>query len=275
MRSSMTGSRLACVLTLSVCMALTMAACSKTEQQAASSPAAAPKAGAPAATNEAPTAGTAPQQAASQPTPGPSAPAGEAAAAASTPPVAAPPAAPVPPPPPPPRTFTLAAGTVLTVKTVSTLSTDSQAAGNTFKATLADPIVEGDWVVARKGAEVEGVVVAADKGGRVKGTAQLEIAVTSLTLTDGQRISLETSMAAAAAKSEKKKDVGKVAITTGAGAIIGAIAGGGKGAAIGAAVGGAGGTAAVMGTRGGPAVIPAGAELRFKVKSAVEITEKK
>jgi hypothetical protein len=158
---------------------------------------------------------------------------------------------------------------------MSTLSTDSQAAGNTFKATLADPIVEGDWVVAREGSEVEGVVVAADKGGRVKGTAQLEVAITGLTLSDGQRVRLETSMAAAAAKSEKKKDVGKVAITTGAGAIIGAIAGGGKGAAIGAAVGGAGGTAAVMGTRGGPAVIPAGSQLHFKVKSAVEITEKK
>jgi outer membrane lipoprotein SlyB len=82
-------------------------------------------------------------------------------------------------------------------------------------------------------------------------------------------------MAAAGAKSEKKKDVGKVAITTGAGAIIGAIAGGGKGAAIGAAVGGAGGTAVVMGTRGGPAVIAAGSELHFKVKTPVEITEKK
>ena len=169
----------------------------------------------------------------------------------------------------------MAEGAVLTVKTVSTLSTDTQTAGNIFKATLAEPIVEGDWVVAKQGADVEGVVVAATKGGRVKGTAQLEVAITGLTLSDGQTVRLDTSMAAAAAKSETKKDVGKVAITTGAGAIIGAIAGGGKGAAIGAAVGGAGGAAVVMGTRGGPAVIPAGSELRFKVKTPVEITEKK
>ena len=136
-------------------------------------------------------------------------------------------------------------------------------------------LVEGDWVVAKEGPEVEGVVVAATKGRRMKGTAQLEVAITSLTLSDGQQIRLDTSMAAAAAKSEKKKDIGKVAITTGAGAIIGGIAGGGKGAAIGAAVGGAGGTAVVMGTRGGPAVIPAGSELHFKVKKPVSITETK
>jgi hypothetical protein len=164
---------------------------------------------------------------------------------------------------------------VLTVRISSALSTDTQAAGNTFKATLADPIVEGDWVIAKKGADVEGVVVASTKGGRVKGTAQLEVAITGVTLSDGQRIRLETAMAAAQAKSEKKKDIGKVAITTGAGAIIGGIAGGGKGAAIGAAVGGAGGTAVVMGTRGGPAVIPAGSELRFAVKAPVDITEKR
>jgi hypothetical protein len=236
-------------------MVLTTAACSKSGRDATPAGAAPP-----AATEQPAGAGaTAPAAAPGQP-------------AADLPAEAA---APAPPPPTPPRTFTLAEGRVLTVKTISTLSTDSQAPGNTFEATLAEPIVSGDWVVAKEGAEVEGIVVAADKGGRVKGTAQLEVAVTGLTLSDGQRIRVETSMASSAAKSEKKKDIGKVAITTGAGAIIGGIAGGGKGAAIGAAVGGAGGTAVVMGTRGGPAVIAAGSELHFKVKRPVDITEKK
>jgi uncharacterized membrane protein len=101
------------------------------------------------------------------------------------------------------------------------------------------------------------------------------VALTALTLSDGQRIRLETAMKAAAAKSEQKKDVGKVAVATGAGAIIGAIAGGGKGAAIGAAVGGVGGTAVVLGTKGGPAVIPARSRLHFAVTRPVEITEKR
>ncbi|MGE5198261.1 MAG: hypothetical protein ACM3H9_01380 [Rhodospirillaceae bacterium] len=178
-------------------------------------------------------------------------------------------------PPPPPRTFTLAAGTVLSVRTNYTLSTDKQSAGDKFEASLAEPIVDGDWVVAPEGAAVEGRVVASSKGGRVKGTAELEVAVTGLTLSDGRRIRLETAMAHAVAKSEAKKDVGKVAITTGAGALIGGIAGGGKGAAIGAAIGGAGGTAVVLGTRGEAAEIPAGSRLHFRVKEPVEITKEK
>ena len=268
---------LGCSMTLSVCMVLTTAACSKTGQEATPAGAVTP------ATTEQPVAGGAP---------GPAAAPGQPAAAAAQPPASAaatsgpPPgqpaadapagaAAPAPPPPPPPRTFTLAEGTVLTILTNHALSSDKHSAGDTFGATLAEPIVEGDWVVAKQGAPVVGVVVASTKGGRVKGVAEIQVAIREITLTDGQRVRVDTEMATAAAKSEKKKDMGKVAITTGAGAIIGGIAGGGKGAAIGAAVGGAGGTAVVMGTRGKPAAIAARSELRFRVTGPVTITEKK
>lgn len=164
---------------------------------------------------------------------------------------------------------------MLTILTSHALSSDTHTAGETFEATLAEPIVEGDWVVAKEGAPVVGMVVASTKGGRVKGVAELQVAIREITLTDGQRVRVDTELSTAAAKSEKKKDMGKVAITTGAGAIIGGIAGGGKGAAIGAAVGGAGGTAVVMGTRGKPAAIAARSELRFRVTRPVKITEKK
>jgi hypothetical protein len=164
---------------------------------------------------------------------------------------------------------------VLTIRTEHPLSSNTHTSGDTFEATLAEPIVEGDWVVAREGARVVGVVVTSTKGGRVKGVAEIQVAVREITLADGQRVRVDTEMSTAAAKSEKKKDIGKVAITTGAGALIGGIAGGGSGAAIGAAVGGAGGAAVVMGTRGKPAEIAARSELRFRVTRPVEITEKK
>lgn len=258
-----------CSLTLSACLALTTAACSKSGQEATPAGAVAP------ATTEQPVAAAAqPASASAQP------PAGAAATSGPAPgqPAAAAPAgaaAPAPPPPPAPRTFTLAEGTVLTILTNHALSSDTHTAGETFEATLAEPIVEGDWVVAKEGAPVVGMVVASTKGGRVKGVAELQVAIREITLTDGQRVRVDTELSTAAAKSEKKKDMAKVAITTGAGAIIGGIAGGGKGAAIGAAVGGAGGTAVVMGTRGKPAAIAARSELRFRVTRPVKITEKK
>jgi hypothetical protein len=183
--------------------------------------------------------------------------------------------APVPPAPPPPRTFTLAAGKVLAVQTEHALSTNTQASGDKFLASLAEPIVEGDWVVAKEGSEVEGLVVVSDKGGKVKGRAALEVSVTAITLTDGQRVPVTTALAGSQAKSGKKKDAGTIAVTTGVGLAIGAIAGGGKGAAIGAAAGGAGGTALVLGTKGGPAEIPARTVLHFQVTKPVEIVEKK
>jgi hypothetical protein len=179
------------------------------------------------------------------------------------------------PAPPPPRTFTLAPGTVLAVRTNYALSTNTQAAGEKFQASLAEPIVEGDWVVAKEGSEVEGLVVVSDKGGKVKGRAELEVTITTITLTDGQRVPVTTALAVSRAKSGQKKDAGTIAITTGVGLAIGAIAGGGKGAAVGAAAGGAGGTALVLGTRGGPAQIPARTVLHFRVTTPVEIVEKK
>jgi hypothetical protein len=195
--------------------------------------------------------------------------------AACSKPAQDPTASPAAPAPRPPRTFTLASGKVLAVQTSYALSTNTQAAGEKFQATLAEPIVEGDWVVAKEGAEVEGLVVVSDKGGKVQGRAELEVTITAITLTDNQRVPVTTALAVSQAKSGKKKDAGTLAITTGVGLAIGAIAGGGKGAAIGAAAGGAGGTALVLGTRGGPAQIPARTVLHFRVTKPVEIVEKK
>jgi hypothetical protein len=180
-----------------------------------------------------------------------------------------------PAPPPAPRTFTLAAGTVLAIRTEHALSTETVVSGDTFQASLTAPIVDGDWVVAKEGAEVEGLVVAATKGGKVKGRAELEVAIKAITLADGQRVPVTTALATKTAASGAKNDAGKIAITTGVGAAIGAIAGGGKGLAIGAAAGGAGGTALVLGTRGKPAEIPARSVLHFEVTKPVEIVERK
>ena len=258
-----------CSVLLLGCLLLTSAACSKPQEEA--TPAASAQTA--ASGQQAPGGAAAPAAAPGQPPA--AATAGPAAAAVQPAAPAQPAAAPAPAPPPPPRTFTLAEGTVLVIETSSALSTDTLSAGDRFEGTLVEPIVKDDWVVAKEGAAVEGTVVESTKGGRVKGSAQLAVALTALTLSDGQRIRLETAMKAAAAKSEQKKDVGKVAVATGAGAIIGAIAGGGKGAAIGAAVGGVGGTAVVLGTKGGPAVIPARSRLHFAVTRPVEITEKR
>ena len=142
---------------------------------------------------------------------------------------------------------------MITIRTTRELSTKTVETGAPFSAVLEEPIRSGDWTIAAAGAKVDGRVVEADKGGRVKGKASLSIELTGLTLADGTKIELVTSPISNEAAANKGKNAAKVGIAAGTGAAIGAIAGGGKGAAIGAVAGGAVGTLA----RGESAEIPA------------------
>ena len=143
--------------------------------------------------------------------------------------------------------------------------------GDAFSAILEEPITVGEWVVARSGARVDGRVVEADKGGRLKGKANLQIELTSLTTNDGQKIEIVTSPLGSQAATNKGKEAAKVGVGAGAGAAVGAIAGGGKGAAIGAVLGGGAGAA----MRGDAAEIPAESVMSFALRSPVRIEERK
>ena len=159
--------------------------------------------------------------------------------------------------------------------TTSTISTNSNKSGEPFSAVLAKAIVDDDWVIAKQGARVEGIIVDSDPGGRVKGVASMTLSLRRLTLSDGRIVELDTDTFIQEAKSTKGRDARRTAIGAGVGAAIGAIAGGGSGAAIGAAVGGGTGAAASLATRGDPAELAPETELRFTLNSPVSITEKK
>ena len=233
----------------------------------------APQQGSPASPQSGqPAAAQSPDAGGGQPATGAQSAAGGSAPAGAAP--STPEAAPPPPPPPPPRTFTLAAGRKLSVFTTSALSTKSNKTGESFVATLAQPIADGDWLIAPKGATVEGTITNSDPGGRVKGVASIAVALTRITLADGRKVAISTSVYGKKARTTKKKDALKIGGGAGIGAAIGAIAGGGKGAAIGAAVGGGAGTGVVLATRGDPAVIPAESRLTFSLRTPITITQR-
>jgi hypothetical protein len=177
----------------------------------------------------------------------------------------------VAPPPPAPKPVTAPAGTQIVIRTNTTLSTKDLKNGDTFTATLQQPLVVDGVTIAPRGAVVEGVVVESDPGGRVKGVAQLSIALRSLQTVEG-KVDIQTGSYAVEAKSSVKKDVTRGAIMTGVGAAVGAIAGGGRGAAVGAGVGAGAGTATAMATRGEPATIPAESVLTFQLRAPVTVT---
>lgn len=206
-----------------------------------------------------------------------------APAPVATTPVPAPvPVVPTPPPaparvvvpkpaaPPAPRNVTIASGTAVKIRTTTQLSTKTATPGERFSANLETPLSANGKVIAPKGAEVEGVVVNSDDGGRVKGLASLSLTVDRIDIA-GKTVPVETSTFVQQARTTKKKDALKVGIGAGIGAAIGAIAGGGRGAAIGAASGGGAGTAVVLATKGEPAVVPAETVLTVRLTAPLTV----
>jgi hypothetical protein len=176
-------------------------------------------------------------------------------------------------PAPTPRSFILGSGRVLSVYTSAPISTKTHKTGDTFIGSLSQVISDGNWVIARKGAAVDGIVTSSDPGGKVKGVASIAVALKGLTLADGRKVAISTNSYNKLAPTTRKNDAKKIGIGAGAGAVIGAIAGGGKGAAIGAGVGGGAGTAATLATRGDPAVIAEESLLTFRLSSPVKIAQ--
>jgi hypothetical protein len=170
-------------------------------------------------------------------------------------------------------TVTLPEGTQLTVRTTIALSTNTHQAGQTFRTHLEDSLVYNGREIAPKGVEVEGRIVQADKGGRVKDRASLTIQLTGMHTTGGRVVEISTNSISLEANATKGKDAAKIAIGSGIGAAVGAIAGGGKGAAIGAGAGAGAGTGVVLATTGDPAVIPSETVLVFELISPVLVAE--
>jgi hypothetical protein len=170
-----------------------------------------------------------------------------------------------------PREYTLPAGTAIAVRPTRDLTTAELATGGTFEALLDSDLTKGDVVLAKAGSRVTGVVVEADKGGKVKGTASLTVGVRSIVGAKSNVIAVHTDSYTATADSTKKKDAVRTGVATGVGAVIGGIAGGGKGAAIGAGAGAAAGVGTNMATRGAAATIPAETLIELKLVAPVTV----
>jgi hypothetical protein len=172
---------------------------------------------------------------------------------------------------PPPATLTIPAGTVLSVRINEFLSSDQNQVGDRVTATLQQPVVVNGYVVARRGQMLVGQVEAAQKAGRIKGTSQLGIELTDLTVADGQSRPILTELWKGSGGTSHGADAATNGGTTALGAAIGSIADWGRGAAIGAGAGAAAGIGAVLLTRGRPTVIPPETWLTFRLKEAVTV----
>jgi hypothetical protein len=165
-----------------------------------------------------------------------------------------------------PEPVVVPAGTRIRVRTTSTLSTKSNNSGESFVATVAEPVTIDGRTVFAEGARAQGVVSLVDKSGRVKGLARI-----GAQLTEIEDVAVNTKSYVVVADKTYGKDATKIGVGAGVGAAIGALAGGGGGAAKGAGAGAGAGTGAVLATRGDPAVIPAESLIWFELESPVTV----
>lgn len=172
---------------------------------------------------------------------------------------------------PPPALLTIPAGTVVVIRTNEFLSTDRNQIGDQFTATLEQPIIVDGYVVVHRGQTVIGKVRSVQKAGRVKGTSQLGVELTDLTLADGQQAPVFTELWRASGGTSHGADAAVIGGGTALGAIIGSAADWGRGAAIGAGAGAAAGIGAVLLTRGRPTVVPPESELSFRLTDPVKV----
>ena len=181
-------------------------------------------------------------------------------------PAAAPPEAPKPKPEP----LVVPSGTALVVTVDQALGSKSSQTGQTFLATVAQPVsVEGKTAIP-KGSSVSGTVVSAKAKGKIKGEGELVLTLRSITVR-GQTYMIDTGTLDSTVKGKGKR----TAVTTGGGAaggaLIGGLAGGGKGAGIGALVGAGAGLVGGAMTGNKQIEIPAETALTFTLSKALTL----
>jgi hypothetical protein len=185
----------------------------------------------------------------------------------------------VPPPQPveqprPPEPMVVPTGTELTVTVDQSLSSKSSQSGQTFLATLAQPVTVQGKTAIPKGSRVTGTVITAKSKGKIKGEGELSLSLTNITVR-GQSYTIQTGALDSTVKGKGKR----TAVTTGGGAaggaLIGGLAGGGKGAGIGALVGAAGGLVGGTVTGNKQIEIPAESPLTFTLSRSLTLPPRK
>jgi len=169
-----------------------------------------------------------------------------------------------------PASVELPEGTNLVVRMIDGVDSEVNRIGQTFAASLDEPVLLNGEAVIPRGADVVVKLVDASESGKLAGRSELTLDLVSVKV-DGKIVDLNTETVSRESSSRGKRTA-KLAGGVGAlGAIIGAIAGGGKGAAIGAGAGAATGLGAEVLTHGERVKIPSETRLTFVLETPVRL----
>ena len=182
--------------------------------------------------------------------------------------------------------LTIPAGTKVPVALKHAVSSKGTREGDGVYAETTFPVVDNGRVLIPAGTYVQGRVSRIQRGGRIKGRAEVLMHFTTLIYPSGYTVllpgavenapgadksSVKGEEGAIRADSQKGEKIGTVASSAGTGAVVGGLSNGGKGALIGAGVGGAVGTAIALLTRGNDVRLDAGTTLEIVIQRDVAL----
>jgi type IV secretion system protein VirB10 len=182
--------------------------------------------------------------------------------------------------------LTIPAGTKVPVALKHAVSSKGTREGDGVYAETTFPVVDNGRVLIPAGTYVQGRISHIQRGGRIKGRAEVLMHFTTLIYPSGYTVllpgavenapgadksSVKGEEGAIRADSQKGEKIGTVASSAGTGAVVGGLSNGGKGALIGAGVGGAVGTAIALLTRGNDVRLDAGTTLEIVIQREVAL----
>ena len=186
---------------------------------------------------------------------------------------------------PAPRLYTVSAGQTIRARMNGNISSKTAAVGNTFTATVTEPVyASGGQVVVPTGSTVVGRVDSVSRARKGGNPGSINVSFTSIRLPNGLTRRINGSLtdltsddaksdAESTARGDKMKHRKLIFIGGGGagGAILGAAIGGGKGALIGGLLGAGGGFLGEKLTKGEEAEVRSGTEFGVLLNQAISL----
>src|SRR3974390_3111214 len=174
--------------------------------------------------------------------------------------------------------ITIPAGTPLTVKLENTLTSFSSRQGDPFQGRIVNPVIVDGKTAIPAGATVQGRVTKVAEPRRLAGKPTIAIFPEAIILPNGERLTLNANLVYTSAgkgtdvneegqfkgHGHTNRDLWEIGGGTGAGMLIGGLAGGGKGLLIGGAIG-AGATVGHWLSKRNSATLPSGTDLMMEL----------
>src|SRR5579871_3085993 len=185
-----------------------------------------------------------------------------------------------------PQELKIPVGTKVPLELKHAISSKGTHEGDAVYAETTFPVVINERVLIPAGTFVQGRISHIQRGGRIKGRAEVLMHFTTLIYPSGYTVLLPGAVENAPgvdkssvkdeegtikSDSQKGEKIGTVASSAGTGAVVGGLSNGGKGALVGAGVGGAIGTAIAMLTRGNDVKLDAGTTLEIVIQRDVPV----